>query len=297
MVRMNGRVRGRVGSLVMVLPAVLLLLGVVIFPLFYSLRLSVTSYNINPTIPREFVGLDNYATVLRDPRFLSSLRTTVIIGGSAIFLEFVLGLALAVTLAGNLLRGKRLIVPLLILPLMVPPVVAGFTWKLLWQPRFGPINQALGGLLGRPVEVEWLSHPSTAIPAIVITDVWQWTPFMFLILLAGLTALNPELLEAAQLDGAGPVRRLFSIVLPILRPVILVAVLFRSLDAIRLFDIIFTLTEGGPGYSTETVSYMLYLRGFKFFDLSFASAASYLLLIIVTIVTTILLRRIRDQVT
>jgi multiple sugar transport system permease protein len=289
--------QGRLGPVLMVLPAVLLLLAIVIFPLLYSLRLSVTSYDINPTIPRTFVGLENYASVLRDPRFLGSLRTTAIIAGAAIVIEFVLGLALAVVLSGRLIRGKRFIVPLLILPLMVPPVVAGFSWKLLWQPRFGPINQVLGWFAGRPVEIEWLSQAQTAIPAIIITDVWQWTPFMFLILLAGLSALNPELLEAAELDGAGQLRRLFSIIIPVIRPVILVAVLFRALDAIRLFDIIYTLTEGGPGYTTETVAFMLYLRGFKFFDLSFAAAASYLLLVIVTIVTTILLRRIREQVT
>jgi multiple sugar transport system permease protein len=280
----------------MVLPAVLLILSVVVFPLLYSLRLSVTHYDINPNIPRTFVGLANYKVVFTDARFLSSLRTTAVIAASAILLEFVFGLALAVVLSGPL-RGKRFVVPLLILPLMVPSVVAGFSWKMLWQPRFGPINQALGWLTGERVEIEWLSHPKTAIPAIVLTDVWQWTPFMFLILLAGLTAVNPELIEAAAIDGAGSLRRLFSIVLPVIRPVILVALLFRSLDAIRLFDIIFTLTEGGPGYSTETVAYMLYLRGFKFFDLSFAAAASYVLLVIVTIVTTFLLRRIREQVT
>ena len=182
-----------------------------------------------------------------------------------IAIQFVLGLGLALVVVDEL-RGKRFIIPLLMLPVMMVPVVVALGWRLLWDSQYGPINQILGIILRRDVDILWLTQKWPALFAILVTDVWQWTPFMFLILLAGLSSLNPELYEAAALDGAGWWQELREITLPGLAPVIAVAILFRALDAFKIFDQIFMLTQGQPGTSTETISWYIYQVGYKFFN-------------------------------
>jgi multiple sugar transport system permease protein len=203
-----------------------------------------------------------------------------------IAIQFVLGLGLALVVVDEL-RGKRFIIPLLMLPVMMVPVVVALGWRLLWDSQYGPINQILSIILRRDVDILWLTQKWPALFAVLVTDVWQWTPFMFLILLAGLSSLNPELYEAAALDGAGWWEELREITLPGLAPVIAVAILFRALDAFKIFDQIFMLTQGQPGTSTETISWYIYQVGYKFFNLGYAAAVSYLLLIFLTVVATI----------
>jgi multiple sugar transport system permease protein len=208
----------------------------------------------------------------------------LVIVGTAI--QFVLGLGLALVVVDEL-RGKRFIIPLLMLPVMMVPVVVALGWRLLWDSQYGPINHILSFILRRDVDILWLTQKWPALFAILVTDVWQWTPFMFLILLAGLSSLNPELYEAAALDGAGWWEELREITLPGLAPVIAVAILFRALDAFKIFDQIFMLTQGQPGTSTETISWYIYQVGYKFFNMGYAAAVSYLLLIFLTAVATV----------
>jgi multiple sugar transport system permease protein len=281
---LSGRNR-RTGWL-MVAPTVVAILAVGIFPLLYSLTLSFQNRNLQQQGADGFVGLDNYAAALMDSRVHVSMINTMLLVVVGIAVQFVLGLGLALVVVDEL-RGKRFIIPLLMLPVMMVPVVVALGWRLMWDSQFGPINQILGAILRRDVDILWLTNRWPAMFAILVTDVWQWTPFMFLILLAGLSGLNPELYEAAALDGAGWWQQLREITLPGLAPVIAVAILFRSLDAFKIFDQIFMLTQGQPGTSTETISWYIYQLGYKFFNMGYAAAVSYLLLIFLTVVGTV----------
>jgi multiple sugar transport system permease protein len=276
----------------MALPAVTFILAVGIFPLLYSLGISFVRWDVQ--VPeRPFIFLQNYGKVLSTDRVWHALEVSLLIAVAAVVLEFILGIGLALLLADEL-PGKSVIIPIIILPLMMAPIVVGQTWRMLWDPRFGAINHFLSILTGRPVELVWLAETRLALPAIIITDTWQWTPFVFLIALAGLTAVNVELYEAAAIDGATAWQIFWRITLPIIRPVLLVALLFRLLDALKIFDIVFILTGGGPGSSTETIPFYLYQQGFSYGRFGYTAAGSYLFLIMVVIVAQILIRRIGE---
>jgi len=270
----------------MVSPTIGVILALSIFPLLYSLVLSFQRRDLQHPNEDQFVGLANYAAALVDPRVLIAMTNTLLLVVVGIAIQFVLGLGLALVVVDEL-RGKRFIIPLLMLPVMMVPVVVALGWRLLWDSQYGPINQILSIILRRDVDILWLTQKWPALFAVLVTDVWQWTPFMFLILLAGLSSLNPELYEAAALDGAGWWEELREITLPGLAPVIAVAILFRALDAFKIFDQIFMLTQGQPGTSTETISWYIYQVGYKFFNMGYAAAVSYLLLIFLTVVATV----------
>ena len=254
-------------------------------PLVRALTLSFQRWELqSPEQP--WVGLANYGEALRDARVWASLQHTLVIVVFAVTLELLLGFGLALLLSGDF-PGKRVILPAMMLPVMMVPVVVGLTWRTLWDNQYGPINAVIGRIIGHPPNIVWLANQKTALAAIIVTDVWQWTPFMLLILLAGLTGVNPELYEAAALDGAGWWASLRDISLPGIAPVVAVAVLFRGLDAFKIFDLVFMFTQGGPGTSTETVSWYIYQLGFKFFRLSYASAVSFLILILLSVACTL----------
>ena len=269
----------------MALPAIVAIAGMGVYPLVYSLTLSFRRWDLQ--LPgRPFVGLDNYADALADDRVWAALENTLILSVAGVGLELVLGLGLALVLVDEL-RGKRFVIPLLMLPVMMVPVVVALSWRLLWEAQYGPVNYFLGLIPGRDGNIGWLSQTDTAMVAILVTEVWQWTPFMFLILLAGLAGVNPDLYDAAALDGAGWWRTLRDITLPAIAPVLAVAVLFRWMDAFKLFDLVFMFTQGGPGTSTETVSWYVYQLGLRFFRMGYAAALSYLVVIFLTVVATI----------
>jgi multiple sugar transport system permease protein len=269
----------------LVAPTVVAVLGIGIYPLLYSLTLSFRRWNLqDKTHP--FVGLDNYSEALRDDRVWAALKNTLMLSVGGVAIELVLGLGLALVLIDEL-RGKRFIIPLLMLPVMMVPVVVALGWRLLWDANYGPVNYFLGLVTGRDVAIAWLSQTKPALIAILVTDVWQWTPFMFLILLAGLATVDPDLYDAASLDGAGWWRTLLDITLPAIAPVIAVAILFRWMDAFKLFDLVYMFTQGAPGTSTETVSWYVYQLGLKFFRMGYAAALSYLIVIFLAIVATL----------
>ena len=277
--------RNRRDGWLMVAPAVLLLLGLGIYPLVRALTLSFQRWELqSPEQP--WVGLANYGEAIRDARVWASLQHTLVVVVFAVTLELLLGFGLALLLSGDF-PGKRVVLPAMMLPVMMVPVVVGLTWRTLWDNQYGPINAVIGRIIGHPPNIVWLANQKTALVAIVVTDVWQWTPFMLLILLAGLTGVNPELYEAAALDGAGWWASLRDISLPGIAPVVAVAVLFRGLDAFKIFDLVYMFTQGGPGTSTETVSWYIYQLGFKFFRLSYASAVSFLILILLSVACTL----------
>ena len=274
----------------LVAPAVVLILALSIYPLLFSLVVSFINYDFQ--VPgHAFVGLKNFERVVFDPVARWSLVLTALLSFSCVAIEFLLGLAIAMAMVKSF-RGRGLVMSILIVPLFISPVIVGQAWTLLLQRPFGPTNYILTQLLGQEVTISWLTERPWIYISLIIADVWQWTPFMFVILLAGLTSIPPNLYEAAELDGVDGWQAFTAITLPHLAPMILLAITFRLLDAIRLFDTIFIMTGGGPGTQTYTASYYLYTVGFTQFHLSQATAGSWLFLIFTAAVVTFLVRRL-----
>lgn len=272
-------------ALLLLAPTVLILFSLTIFPFIYAVYISLFDFYLPRPHQQSFVGLDNFASVLADGRFWLSMKQTGIFLASTVIAEFILGLLLALFLFEES-RGRSLkavYLPLILMPMMVAPVVIGYMWRLLYQVEFGPINYLLFEWFGLG-PYEWTASATTALLSVIIADVWQWTPFITLVLLAGLVGMSPELLEAAQLDGANYWQRLRFIIFPTLTRIIAIALLIRVLDAFRELDKIYVMTLGGPGTATETVSYYAYLSGFKYFKVGYAAAMSILLLIVTALV-------------
>ena len=289
LLRLKGR---RMIAWFMALPGATFITVIVIFPMFYALGVSFVEWNIQ-TPQRSFIFLENYATVLTTGRVWDALWNSVYIVGGEVIFEFLIGIGLALLFTEQF-RGRSLFLSILLIPLMMAPVVVAQTWRMLWNTRFGAVNHFLSIITGRAVELQWLSNPDLALPALVVTGVWQWTPFVFIITLAGMLTINRELYEAAAIDGASSWQMFSRITLPILRPVLLVALLFRLIDALKLFDFIYVMTQGGPGYDTETIPYYLYQQGFTYGRFGYTAAGSLLFLILVILVCTILIQQIGE---
>jgi multiple sugar transport system permease protein len=274
------------------LPTLTFILVVVVFPTLYAVIISFLQWDAQ--IPnQQFIFIDNYAAILRESRVVGAVWNTLRIAITSVVLECVLGVGLAMLFVDKF-PGRSLILSFLILPLMLAPVIVGQTWRMLWDTRFGAVNHLLSIITGDTVQLNWLADTNLGIIAITLTDVWQWTPFVFLITLAGLMAINLELYESAAIDGATSWNIFWHVTLPILRPVLLVALLFRFLEATKIFDTLYLLTNGGPGYTTENFSFYLYQQGFNYFRFGYTSAGSILFLIVIIILSTILIRRIGE---
>lgn len=274
----------------MVAPATLLILAFSIYPLLFSLWVVFVNYDFQ--IPgHAFVGLQNFQEILDDPLAWSSLGVTIGLSLSVVIIEFVLGLALALAMVRTF-RGRGVAMSILIIPLFISPVIVGQSWALFLQRPFGPADYLLSELLGRQVAISWVGEVPWVYFSIILADVWQWTPFMFVILLAGLAAIPPHLYEAAELDGVRAAQTFVYVTAPQLAPVMLLAVTLRLLDAVKLFDVIFMLTGGGPGTATYTTSFYLYQIGFQQFHLSVATAGSWMFLILLSAVIIVLVRRL-----
>ncbi len=273
----------------MIFPAVLIILMIGLFPVIYTLVVSMQ--NIDMMFEdTSFQGAKHYVALFGDARFWESILHTFLFLIIALPIELLLGLALAYLFLDRM-PGKQVFIALLVLPVMISPIVAGATWRLLFDNRFGPINQVLGWFAGEPVTILWTVDPTFVYPAILIAEIWQWTPFMFLLLLAALTNVDRSQLEAAEIDGAGFWRTFFRIVLPAIWPVMAIAILIRALDLFRLFDVVWALTRGGPGTSTETFSVYAYVLGFHQFETSYTAAMSFAVIIILAATVTLMLRR------
>jgi len=270
-------------------PAIFLLLLIGLFPLIYSLMVSFQHISMLEE-DKSFAGLLNYKQLFKDARLWQSLLHTAIITIIALPIELVLGLAMA-QLFLERLPGRQVFVSLLVLPTVISPIVAGATWRLLFDNRYGPINQIVGWFAGKPVAALWTVNPDLVYPAIILCEIWQWTPFMFLILLAALSNVDKSLTEAAEIDGAGFWRIFVKIVLPAIWPVMAIALLIRGLDLVRIFDIIWALTAGGPGTMTETISVYTYIQGFQQFEVSYTAAIAFLVIVLLTIIVTWAIRR------
>ena len=273
----------------MIVPAVTVILLIGLFPIVYSLIISVQNLTMLDE-DTSFHGLLHYGRLMEDERFWQSMWHTLIFVGIALPAELILGLALAYLFLERM-PGKQIFVALLVLPVVTSPIVAGATWRLMFDNRFGPINQIIGWITGEETPLLWLIDPTLVYPAILVAEIWQWTPFMFLLLLAALSNVDQSQLEAAEIDGATFWRTFRQIVLPAIWPVMAIAVLIRALDLFRLFDVVWALTRGGPGTMTETVSIYAYVQGFQQFETSYTAAMAFVVILLLAVSITIVLRR------
>jgi len=272
-----------------VAPAILSLFLLVIFPMVWSLYVSFTDLNlVRATGGTNWIWFENYTGLLTSGRFWNSVGNTAYYVGVGIVVQFILGFAIALFMA-NYTEGllNQVLFTLFLLPMMMAPVVAGYMWRLIFQETFGPLNHLLR-LAGLPAP-GWVSSADWALNSILIADIWQWTPFMALILYTGRLAINEDLYEAARIDGASTLFAFRHVTLPQMKGVIAVAILLRAMDAFKFFDKMFVLTNGGPGTASELATYYNYLIGFNDWAMGRATAFSWLLIVFAVVLANVFL--------
>jgi multiple sugar transport system permease protein len=276
--------------LLMLAPTTVLLFGLTIFPFVASLAMSFTNYSLVTPDKLAVTGLANYGTLFSSGDFWYSLGLTALFTTVAVSLQLVLGVAIA-TLLHHESRAVPLLRAIYLLPMAITPVAATFTFRMMFNPSVGIFNYVMK-LAGLPPQ-DWLGSPHWALASLITVDTWQWTPFILLIAAGGLAAMDEEPLEAARMDGAGARELFFHHTLPMLMPYLGVAVVFRSIDAFKTFDIIFALTGGGPGIVTRTLNLLAYKQGIQFLSMGYAAAIAIVMLIITAVSAQIFLRRAR----
>lgn len=266
---------------ILIAPSVILLVCLIAYPLVFALRNSFYFWNLQTSpVPVMFIGATNYLNVLRDPQFFDSLRNTLVltVGGTAI--EFVLGLSVALLLATRL-PGMSLSRAVLIMPTTIAPIVVGFLFRYMYDPHGGIITWLLDSVAPIVPVQGILGSADTALLAIMLADVWQWTPFFAIVLYAGLLSVSPDVIEAARLDGASAWAMLWRIKLPLIMHTVVIVFILRFMQLFNTFDLVLVLTRGGPGTSSRTLGYMLYQQGLIDFNIGMASATTWLVVIIV----------------
>ncbi|MDC0342685.1 sugar ABC transporter permease [Alphaproteobacteria bacterium] len=274
--------------ILMLMPATILLVGLTLFPFIVSLILSFTDYSLLRPGQTKFIFLDNYIELMKTDEFWIALRVTVVFTVLAVFIQVVLGVVFA-TLLHNENTNVSLLRTLYLLPLAITPIAATFTFRLMFNPSLGVLNYFMK-LLGLEPQA-WLASPNTAMFSLIIVDTWQWTPFILLICLGGLASLPSEPFEAAKVDGASSWQIFTKITIPMLYPFIGLALLFRSIDAFKTFDIIYVLTSGGPGILTRTLNLYAFKHGIEYLSMGYAGSIAIVMLIITIVVAQIFLRK------
>ncbi|MET0596849.1 MAG: sugar ABC transporter permease [Mesorhizobium sp.] len=276
------------------LPAQVLVLFIAAFPLLMQLYISLTDWAPLDGIGwwrawELWNGFANYTDLIADDRLWSALWRTAIVMLVCVPAEFLLGLGLA-TLFADEFPGKRLFYSILLMPMMVVPAVAGYMFFMLFQSG-GPVNDILSGLTGRPVAIAWLSDPTLALVAVMVADIWQWTPLMFLILLAGLVGVPEDQMKAATLLGANAWQRFVTIVLPKMKTIIVIALAIRLIENFKIFDTLFIMTGGGPGVATETISVYIYKVTTQDLIWGYVAAIALAILVVLSIVAVFAMKR------
>jgi len=261
--------------LLFLLPAILIILIAQAYPLLYSLSMSFRHWTLAESlVPQEFVGFQNYIKAFKDPIFVNAFKISMLFCIAATTFEILFGFILAYFTVGEtfFLRLSRTI---LILPMVIAPVANGTIWRMMLNSQSGLINQLIGylGIQGP----NWLGIPNLALVSVIIIDIWQWTPFAVVVFLAGLSMIPDELYDAARVDGAGRMKILRYIIIPYIFPVAFIVLLFRLVDTLLVIDAIYTTTFGGPGFSTNVITLFIYWQALRYFNISYASAASWLL--------------------
>jgi multiple sugar transport system permease protein len=270
-----------------VLPALVVVTGVIVIPWTFTVWMSLHEWKPGGAVG--FVGLANYQRLTSDPRFVEALWHTLVYSTLAVALPVLLGLVAALVFheqfpMRGFLRG------LFVMPMMATPVAIAVVWTMMFQPQLGVLNYLLS-LIGVPPQL-WVFHPATVIPSLVLVETWQWTPLVMLIVLGGLAAIPTEPYESAEIDGAGYWQKFRFITLPLIAPFLMVAVVIRLIDALKSFDIIFAITQGGPGTASETINLYLYQTAFAYYDIGYGSAiaAVFFVLIVALSLLALMLR-------
>jgi multiple sugar transport system permease protein len=279
---------------VWLLPAALLVGGVLVYPAFRAVFLSLVHYSLSTGFEARFAGVDNFLRILEDSRLHDSFWVTALFVVLSVSLEFLLGLALALA-AGTLMRGQNLVRTLLLIPWTLPTAIVAVLWAWILNDQFGILNHILmqAGLIHSPVA--WLAQPMPAIASIIAADVWKTTPFVFLILLAGIQSIPQELYEAIAVDGGGPWAAFRYVTWPHLLPFVFIALIFRIIQAFAVFDLVYVLTGGGPGGATETVSLYAYQTTMRYLDFSYGSTIVIALVLMLALVALTLGRLLKVQ--
>jgi multiple sugar transport system permease protein len=274
-------------AIILIVPALLILISIVIFPLLFSINVSLRNYDIRrPKEEYPFVGIANYIRAFTDSRFYSSLFIMAQFICLGITLQLLIGLGLAVLLSS--ITWRKYVLPIIVIPTLIPPIVAGYMGIIIFHPE-GPINYMLS-LLGIKDKILWYTAPGTALITTVLVDTWQWFPFITLLILAGILGIPKDFYDSAKVDGATSFQTFRYITLPLVKSIIVIVVLFRALEMLRVFDIIYIMTFGGPGTTTEVVNFYAYLTGFRYWDLGYTAAIGWILVIILTIGVTCYLK-------
>jgi len=274
----------------MLLPSMIVLAIISLFPFFFMIYASFMDYRLDMDKPR-FAGLDNWKNIFTDSTYWDSWGRTVIYAGGGLIIQLALGIGLALLLY-HIPKFRNLFATLLMLPLFVAPIVAGLLWRFLLDPTYGLYNWFLQ-LLG--VNIQILGDPSYAMPAVIMMDVWEWTPLITIIVLAGLQSVSHEPLEAAEVDGASGWQKVRYILLPMVRRMIVVALLIRSMDILRYVDVITITTEGGPADATKTIGYYLMQVAFRFQDIGTAAALGLTMLVVSIMLGRFFIRVLRSE--
>ena len=267
-----------------VLPAVGVVGGVVVFPWAFTIWMSLHAWTVGGG--RSFVGLANYGRLAADPRFAEAAGHTLVYTGLAVLLPLVLGTLAALAFHARfpfrgVLRG------LFVMPMMATPVAVALVWTMMFHPQLGVLNYLLS-LVGVPPQA-WVFHPATVIPSLVLVETWQWTPLVMLIVLGGLAAIPTEPYESAEIDGASAWQKFRFITLPMIAPFLMVAVIIRTIDALKSFDIIYAITQGGPGTASETINLYLYSVAFAYYDVGYGSAIAVVFFALVVALSLLML--------
>src|SRR4051812_27883890 len=279
---------------VAILPALLATIAMIVVPLIYSFVISFYRYILTDPLNIRVVGLANFAQAFADPSFVSALRTTILYTVGTVGVQFALGMAFALVVH-NLTFGQGIVRTAMLVPMFMTPAVVAFMWRFILNPELGILNYFLSMVgLGKPV---WLGDLKLALFSVMAVDVWRNTPFMFLVFLAGMQSMPAELYEAAAVDGASPWQKFTAVTLPLLMPLIMVALVIRGMDAIREFDIIFIMTGGGPGNATETIALATQRYSFKVYNMGLGSAVSYIIFVVVFVASVFFVRRMQRSQT
>ncbi len=265
-------------------PALAITAAVIVFPWAFTVYMSLHDWKIGQQ--REFVGLANFARLAGDERFLESIGHTLYFTVLAVLLPLIIGTAAALVFNERFpLRG--LFRAIFILPMMATPVAVALVWTMMFHPQLGVLNYLLSQL-GLPPQL-WVYSPQTVIPSLVLVEVWHWTPLVMLIVLGGLASAPTEPYDSAKIDGASPWQVFRHITLPLIMPFLLVAAVIRTIDALKAFDTIFVISQGGPGTASETINLFLYLQAFSFYNIGYASAVTIVFFVLIVILAMVLL--------
>lgn len=287
----NARPRRRTGELFVrwsfMAPSIVLLIALLAYPIFYTIDISFSRFDISTFGAGEWVGWENYREVMSDYRFWDSLKVTLIYLVIALPLQVVLGFGIAFLINAEW-KGRGLIRALFIIPMVVAPVVAGGMWRMILDPLWGIMNYWLGFVGIGPLD--WFGDPTLAMASIIIIDTWRWTPFIVLIATAALLALPKDVFEAARIDGANWWSTLWSVAVPLLVPVIAATFVIRWLGAVKMFDIVLAATYGGPGKATNVVNLFIYEEAFRSLRFAESAAMAVIVLILTMVLTGLFLR-------